>query len=123
MILVVDDDREMTLLLRELLEKEGYEVRVAHDGSEAYRHLRDPKCKGMLLDMHMPGINGPELLLLMSAEQLPVPVIIITSDPSFEEGEMKQFANVAKLFHKPFYPEDILHAVRSHMAKPAAHPV
>ena len=118
MIVVADDDRTMTALLRELLVAEGYEVRIAFDGGEAYRHLRDSKCKGLLLDVHMPGVNGPELLLLMEAEGVRCPVLVMTSDPDFDEAEMKQFANVRRLFHKPFYPEDILAAVRQHCEKP-----
>ncbi len=120
MILVVDDDRTLTQLISELLSGKGYEVRVLHDGAEAYAHLRDPKCKGMILDLHMPGINGPELLMLMAGENLPLPVIVMTADPDFSEEEMKAFPNVRQLLHKPLYAEDILSAVNAHCEKPAA---
>lgn len=120
MIVVADDDRTMVALLRELLIAEGYDVRVAYDGGEAYAHLRDPRCKGLLLDVHMPGINGPELLLLMESEGIRCPVLVMTADPDFGETEMKQFANVRRLFHKPFYPEALLAAVRQYCEKPAA---
>lgn len=112
MILVVDDDKILTQLLRNLLEDAGYEVHIAHDGEAAYKHLKDPKCKGMLLDIRMPGINGAELLMLMAAEDIKIPVIVMAGFPDFDEEEMKQFPNVKKLFHKPFYPEDMLTAVR-----------
>jgi DNA-binding NtrC family response regulator len=112
MILVVDDDKILTQLLRTLLEGEGYEVRVANGGESAYKHLKDPKCKAMLLDIRMPGINGAELLMLMAAENIKVPVIVMAGFPDFDESEMKQFPNVKKFFHKPLYPEDVLVAVR-----------
>lgn len=118
MILVVDDDRTLTELLRELLVAEGYTVAVAHDGAGAYVPLRDPRCKGVILDMHMPGFNGPELLMLMEGEGIRRPVLVMTSDPDIDENEMKQFSNVRRLFHKPFYPEDILAAVRQHCERP-----
>lgn len=117
MILVVDDDKVLTQLLKTLLEEEGYNVHVAYDGETAYKHLRDPKCRGMLLDIRMPGINGAELLMLMAAEGIKVPVIVMAGFPDFDEEEMKQFPNVKKLFHKPFYPEDMLRAVREHALK------
>ena len=120
MILVVDDDATLRQLLCELLEGEGYRARCAQDGAEAYALLRDPQCRGMLLDLHMPGINGPELLMLMAAEGIRLPVFVMTASPDFDESEMRQFPNVRKLFHKPFYPEDILAAVRRHMERPAA---
>lgn len=114
MLLVVDDDKVLTQLLKTLLEGEGYEVRVAHDGESAYQHLRDPKCKGMLLDIRMPGINGAELLMLMAADDIKVPVIVMAGFPDFDEEEMKQFPNVKRLFHKPLYPEEVLSAVKEY---------
>jgi DNA-binding NtrC family response regulator len=117
MILVVDDDKVLTQLLKTLLEEAGYEVRTAFNGEEAYQHLRDPKCKGMLLDIRMPGVNGAELLMLMAAEGIAVPVIVMAGFPDFDEDELKQFPNVKKLFHKPLYPEDVLAAVREYCRK------
>ena len=117
MILVVDDDKVLTQLLRTLLEDAGYEVRVAHDGETAYAHLRDSKCRGMLLDIRMPGLNGAELLMLMAAEGINTPVIVMAGFPDFDEEEMKQFPNVRKFFHKPLYPEDVLAAVREYAQK------
>lgn len=114
MILVVDDDKVLTQLLRTLLEGEGYEVRVAHDGEAAYDYLKDPQCKAMLLDIRMPGINGAELLMLMAAEGNTVPVIVMAGFPDFDEEEMKQFPNVKRLFHKPLYPEEMLAAVKEY---------
>ena len=119
MILVVDDDKELTQLVRELLTSEGYEVRTAYNGADAYLALRDPRCKGILLDFHMPGISGAELLMLMAAEGVATPVILMTGDPGFDEQEMKQFPNVRKLLRKPFYPEDLLVAVRALFERPS----
>ena len=117
MILVVDDDKILTQLLKNLLEGAGYEVRVANDGETAYKHLKDPKCRAMLLDIRMPGINGAELLMLMTAEGVKVPVIVMAGFPDFDEEEMKQFPNVKKMFHKPLYPEDVLSSVREFARK------
>ncbi len=117
MIVVADDDRILTQLLTRLLEDEGYEVRVAYDGKTAYELVQDPKCKGMLLDIRMPCINGAELLMLMTAEQSRVPVIVMAGFPDFDEKEMKEFPNVKKFFHKPLFPEDVLNAVRKYALK------
>jgi DNA-binding response OmpR family regulator len=112
MILVVDDDKVLTQLLQSLLESNGFEVEVAHDGEDAYNVLKKRPCETMLLDINMPGINGAELLMLMAAEDIHVPTIVVATFPDFDEEEFKQFPNVEKLFHKPFYPEDILAAVK-----------
>ena len=118
MILVVDDDQVLTQLLRQLLEEEGYKVKTANNGEDAYSILKEPMCKAMLLDIRMPGINGAELLMLMAADKIKVPVIVMAGFPDFDEQEMKQFPNVKKLFHKPLHPGEVLEALRK-IAKPA----
>jgi DNA-binding NtrC family response regulator len=118
MILVVDDDITMMELLRDLLTEDGYEVRTAPNAEAAYGHLRDKKCKGILLDMFMPGINGPELLMVMGADNIHIPVILMVDSPDFDEDEVKQFPNVKRLLHKPFYPEDVLTSVRQFCERP-----
>lgn len=112
MILVVDDDHAVVQLVREILEREGYEVVTAHNGEQAYQHLKNPKCKGILLDLLMPGINGAGLLMLMASEKIDVPVVIMAGSPDFDEEELRAFPNVRKLMHKPFYAEDLIRAVR-----------
>ena len=113
MILVADDDKVITQLLRTLLEEAGYEVVVVHDGEQAYEHIKNPNCKGVILDIRMPGVNGAELLMLMAAEHVKVPVIVVAGFPDFDEEEMKQFPNVKRFFHKPLYPEEVLGAVKA----------
>ena len=56
-ILLVDDDRELTSLLKELLEMEGFNVIVAHDGEQAL-DLLDDSIDLLLLDVMMPKKNG-----------------------------------------------------------------
>ena len=112
MILVIDDNHAIVQLCRELLEAEGYEVRTAASVEQAYGHLRDPKCKGLLLDLLLPGFNGAGLLMLMAADGMKTPVIVMSGSPDFDEAELKQFPNVRRMLHKPFYPEDLQKAVR-----------
>lgn len=112
MIVVADDDKVMTQLLQTLLEDAGYDVEVVHDGEHAYEQLKKPECKGLILDIRMPGVNGAELLMLMAAERIETPVIVVAGFPDFDEEEMKQFPNVKRLFLKPLYPEEILEAVK-----------
>ena len=60
-ILLVDDDRELTSLLKELLEMEGFNVVVAHDGEQAL-DLLDDSIDLLLLDVMMPKKNGIDTL-------------------------------------------------------------
>jgi len=112
MILVADDDKVLTQLLRQLLEDAGYKVTVVHSGEEAYTQLKEHDFRALILDIRMPGVNGAELLMLMAADKMKVPVIVVAGYPDFDEEEMKQFANVKHFFLKPLYPEEILAAVQ-----------
>ncbi|SUB98686.1 DNA-binding transcriptional regulator CpxR [Proteus penneri] len=60
-ILLVDDDRELTSLLKELLEMEGFNVVIASDGEQALK-LLDASVDLLLLDIMMPRKNGIETL-------------------------------------------------------------
>lgn len=120
MIVVADDDKVLTHLMTVLLEEHEYAVQVANDGKVAYDLLKNEECQCLLLDIRMPGISGAELLMLMTAEQIQVPVIVMAGYPDFDEEEMKQFPNVKKLFHKPLYPDEILQAVKKYALAPGA---
>lgn len=114
MILVVDDDVGIVTLLRTALEVEGYQVVTASDGVEAYQVLKSPRCRCMVLDIRMPRINGVELLMLMQADGLKVPTIVMAGFNDFQEDEMKEFTNVVKFLHKPFDLEALIAAIRQH---------
>ena len=113
-VLVVDDDEALVALLRRSLTSAGYDVVTASDGAEAYALVKAPGCACVLLDISMPGLNGAELLMLMQAEGLQVPAIIMTGSADFTLREMKEFACVVQLFHKPFHLRDLLTAVGKH---------
>ena len=61
-ILVVDDDAEMRALLLDVLQKEGYKVTEAKDGTEAVLALRARQFDVVLIDKNMPGPSGLDLL-------------------------------------------------------------
>lgn len=117
MILIVDDDHAITKILSEVLTKAGYAVRQAANGEEAYAVLKEASCKGVLLDMLMPGINGAGLLMLMAAEGIRLPVVVMAGSPDFTADELADFPNVVAVVKKPFYPEQIVELVRRYMPK------
>lgn len=82
-ILVVDDDKHTRLLIKAVLETEGYEVSTAVDGEDALRVMDKNNIDLIVLDIMMPGMDGYELtktlrendnnlpILMVSAKQLP----------------------------------------------------
>lgn len=85
-ILVVDDEPDIHNLLQEILEDEGYEVSVAHNGEAARRAHRERRPDLILLDIWMPDVDGITLLKEWSEEggSLPMPVIMMSGHGTVE---------------------------------------
>jgi DNA-binding response OmpR family regulator len=119
MILVVDDDALLAGALAVAFEKEGYQVRIANDGGEAYQYIKDPDCKLVLLDMHMPRVNGAELLILMANDGIRVPTVVVSSFRDFTADELQEFPNVVAFLRKPFEVSELLSVAGKHLPKTA----
>ena len=80
-LLIVDDDSDHRLILRTMFESSGYGYEEAADGGEALSKLRAGKVDMVLTDLHMPGMNGLELIQHMGRLALSanIPVILMTS--------------------------------------------
>jgi len=81
LILVADDDDDLLELACMQLEEEGYAVERAHDGSEALRLAHEARPDLCVFDVHMPGLQGHEVLREMRNEPDTegIPVILTTA--------------------------------------------
>ncbi len=68
-ILLVDDNKDMTILLSKLLEYYGYSVKVANDGMTALEIAREFKPEIVLLDIGMPVMDGYETSRLLLSQK------------------------------------------------------
>ena len=115
-ILVVDDDPANRNIARGLLEKEGYSVAEAGDGSEALVFLaRGEPFDLMVLDLDMPMLGGREVLKAVRASVntagLPVVVLTGTQDPNAEIDLMEQGAD--DYIRKPIDPPRFLTRIKA----------
>jgi DNA-binding NtrC family response regulator len=78
-ILVVDDELNMRLVLKALLNKEGYDVATASDGVEALKVLKSGGVEVVVTDLKMPKLDGVGLLERVIRDYPSTPVIIITA--------------------------------------------
>lgn len=79
-LLVVDDTPTNLLVARLLLSAEGHEVETARSGEEALAAAAGRRFDAILLDIHMPEMDGPETLRRLRASGLGAPVIALTAD-------------------------------------------
>src|SRR5262249_8273051 len=80
-ILIVDDDERTALAVATVLEELGQELVVAHSGEEALKHLLYDEYAVILLDLHMPGMDGYETAALVRARKRTrhIPIVFLTA--------------------------------------------
>lgn len=86
-ILVVDDSRLVTVMLKDGLQNQGYEVVTALNGKEGLRKITEDSPDLIILDVQMPGMTGYEFmheLRKMGGHPL-IPVLMLTADEATQE--------------------------------------
>ena len=111
-ILFADDDLKYSMLLKRFLEKEGYEVTYAGNGSIAIEQFPLVKPDLVLLDINMPGHNGFEVAERIRETDKHV-LIFFLSDRSDKADRLQGFQLRANDYlAKPFYPEELIARIR-----------
>ncbi|MCT8264018.1 envelope stress response regulator transcription factor CpxR [Proteus terrae] len=110
-ILLVDDDRELTSLLKELLEMEGFNVVIASDGEQALK-LLDASIDLLLLDIMMPRKNGIETLKELR-QNFQTPVIMLTARGSDLDRVLGLELGADDYLPKPFNDRELVARIRA----------
>ncbi|AJI93703.1 transcriptional regulatory protein CpxR [Yersinia ruckeri] len=110
-ILLVDDDRELTSLLKELLEMEGFNIVVAYDGEQAL-NLLDSSIDLLLLDIMMPRKNGIETLKELRQHHQ-TPVIMLTARGSELDRVLGLELGADDYLAKPFNDRELVARIRA----------
>ncbi|NBL90237.1 envelope stress response regulator transcription factor CpxR [Proteus sp. G2673] len=110
-ILLVDDDRELTSLLKELLEMEGFNVVIASDGEQALK-LLDASVDLLLLDIMMPRKNGIETLKELR-QNFQTPVIMLTARGSDLDRVLGLELGADDYLPKPFNDRELVARIRA----------
>ena len=102
-ILVVEDNPMNMELAVDLLETYGYEVTPAEDGFEALERVKETKFDLILLDMQLPGIDGPEVLERLKNDPATraVPVVALTAHAMSGDEERFREAGCSGYISKP----------------------
>ena len=127
-IMLVEDDPFLSTLLKNRLEKEKFEVVVAHDGPQALALLRDNKPDIILLDLILPGKSGFEVLEEVRSDpqlrdKVAVPVIIISNlgqESDIERG--KELGAVDYFVKARISIDDLIKKVNGFIGKPPQTP-
>src|SRR5207253_136254 len=108
-VLVVDDEKNMRLSLKTVLEDERYPVRTVESAEEALALLAQEEFFMAITDARLGGMSGYELLTRLRAQWPELPVLMITAyaTPKLAADAIK--AGAIDYLAKPFAPEELLH--------------
>ena len=118
-VLVVDDDDTVSDVVRRYLEREGYEVATASDGTTALRQaLADPPDL-MVLDLMLPGLDGIEVCRRLRQSHR-VPVIMLTAKGDVDDRVAGLEVGADDYVTKPFSPRELTARVGAVLRRAAA---
>jgi two-component system KDP operon response regulator KdpE len=115
-ILVVDDEPQITRVLRTALTGSGYEVRTADDGLSGLRSAREWQPDLVLTDISMPNMNGIELCRQLRAEST-LPVIVLSVKGEEKTKVEALDAGADDYVTKPIGMDELLARVRRNLAR------
>jgi DNA-binding NtrC family response regulator len=110
-VLLVDDDYHCAEQVSSLARREGIEVRVLNNLTEAVRTLMSEEYDLLLLDMHLPGLNGVTALPLLNEVAPRTPVILLAMQSSAASTNQLLQAGVFRVLEKPLARETLLTAI------------
>lgn len=115
-ILVVDDESQITRVLRTSLSSHGYDIRVANDGETALEIMKDWAPDLVITDLAMPNMDGLELCRrLRTKTQIPIIVLSVRGE---ERTKVKALdAGADDYVTKPFGMEELLARVRANLRR------
>ncbi len=110
LILIVDDEFSIVELLRTLLEDEGYQVNIAHNGQEGLECLSRVRPDLVLCDVMMPVLDGREMCRKMAANPayIGIPIVFMSAVRSSLHG---LDCHYEAFLSKPFDLDEVLNTV------------
>lgn len=110
-ILVIDDNAELRMLLKEILEEKGFTVFEAGDGQEALEVLERTLIHLAIVDLDMPRVNGLQFTHRAKAGHPQLPVIMVTAYAQFYSPAEILAAGVDAFLQKPLDWDRLMKAI------------
>lgn len=120
-ILLADDDVELSDLLKEYFESEGFQVHVAYNGAKALERARQPGLDLVVLDIMMPEMNGMDVLKELRRDSR-LPVIMLTARGDDMDRILGLELGADDYVPKPCNPRELLARIRAVMRRAPSAP-
>ncbi len=119
LIAVVDDEEPVRIALRRLLRSADLDVETFPSGAEFLDSLKSHQPDCIVLDLHMPRVNGFAVQARLAETRLRVPVVIITGHDSSETREHAVAGGISAYLRKPVDDQILLEAITNAIAHPS----
>jgi CheY-like chemotaxis protein len=117
-ILVIEEERSVRRVIATILQRQGFQVVQARNGSEGLALLEKNTAgiRAVVLDLTMSGIHGSDVLLQLRRHHADLPVVLVSG---YGEAHARSAAggNIAAFVHKPFNPNDLVDTLHNVLAK------
>lgn len=112
-LLLAEDEKDLSDVLKQVLEMSGYDVDVAFDGEEALYYAENKNYDGVILDWMMPKKDGVQTVKAMRAKGIGVPVLMLTAKSETDDKITGLDAGADDYLTKPFVMKELLARVRA----------
>jgi DNA-binding NtrC family response regulator len=111
-ILIIDDVKNIKMMISKVLEADGYDVDLADNGVDGIRLFQENNYDLVLLDIRMPGMSGTEVLRVLKELKENILVVIITAYPTVKNAVECIKQGAVDYLRKPFTADKIRQFVR-----------
>jgi heavy metal response regulator len=112
-LLVVEDEKKVSGFIKKGLEEEGYAVDVAFDGKTGLQMAMDRVHDLIVLDIHLPGLDGLSVLHELRMGRVSTPVLLLTVRANIEDKVLGLDAGADDYLTKPFAFQELVARIRA----------
>ena len=112
-ILLVEDEKQLSEALQQILIKNKYSVDAVYNGDEGLDYALTGVYDVIILDIMLPKLNGIEILKMIRKRKISTPVILLTAKGSVEDRILGLDSGADDYLPKPFSPDELLARLRA----------
>ncbi len=114
-VLSIDNDAAIRYAMKALISSQGWEPLLAEDMKEGLRLLQEESPELILIDYHMPGVNGVEGVKMIRERDAHIPIIVFTIDDSQKVADAFMDAGADDFATKPIKAPDLISRINLHI--------
>ena len=118
-ILIVEDEKDMADVIRQLLEREGYHIDIAYDGEEGLEKIKATMPDLVLLDVMLPKLDGRDLLKIVKNDKdlMGIPILMVSARSEQWDRELGLEVGAEEYVEKPLDSARLLRKISNIFTK------